>query len=142
MAEQEPAVHFRNSRVQRELDARSASGLSPGQVAARDLERYYRLLELELQAIDLSEGEAMLLCDAFKDALMEPHTLHVLWAEIHDAIRMDGLDRKWNVDSSALVEKLHGLSPAGCTALVDAVERFWLDPNAEGRLQAVGFQPG
>ncbi len=106
--------------------------------AKRDLERYYRLLEMEAQ--EFTEAEASLICDALNGTFFEPHTITLLWANIADAIRYDGLDGKWDVDGAALVERLRNLTPAQTFALADAAERFW---NATGttaeRLRAVGL---
>lgn len=52
-------------------------------------------------------------------------TIGMLWAEIADAVSLDGLDRKWQVDGAALVNKLQAGGMIGQAALVDASERWW-----------------
>lgn len=94
-----------------------------GSVAQRDLERYYHLLRQSLPAF--SEAEASLLVDACNGWLIEPHTARLLWAEVADAISLDGLDRKWDVDGPALVARLRNLTPSEALAACDAIERFW-----------------
>lgn len=133
-------IQFRNQRVAEAADARSRPG-KRNLTAARDLERYYSLLAAELAGIELSEAEASLVCDALNGTLFEPHTIRLLWAEVDDAIRHDGLAEKWGVDGPALVERLRSLTPGQAYALVDAVERFWLDASspASERLRTAGL---
>ncbi len=116
-------------------------GEQAGLVAKRDLERYYHLLDHELRRINLTEGEAMLLCDACNGLIFEPYSIPLLWANVDDAIRLDGLDAKWHVDGPELVAKLRALTRGQAFAVVDAIERFWREPNAEGQMRAVGLSP-
>jgi len=95
------------------------------QVATRDLERYYHALQEALKTVELTEREAILLCDACNGLLVEPHTVQLLWAQVADAIRLDGLDRKWGVDGEALVARLRNYSYWQQLAITDAVERWW-----------------
>ncbi len=124
-----PGVHFRaveplgeelKARVGRRIDSIHA-------VAQRDLERYYTLLRGELRRVNLSEREALLLCDVAN------------WAEVQDAIQHDGLDRKWQVDGQGLVQKLRALTPGQAAAICDALERFWIDHNTPDRIRVVGL---
>lgn len=113
-----------------------------GNIARRDLGRYYALLARELAAVQLTEAEASLLCDAGNGTLFEPSSIPLLWAEVDDAIRGDGLDRKWGVDGPALVAKLRALTPGQHYAVVDAIERFWQPGHVEdlsAQLRAVGL---
>ena len=70
-------------------------------------------------------AEACLIVDSLNGSIMDANTAQVLWAGIADSIRLDGLDKKWDVDGPALVEKLQGLNVLQAMALVDAAERFW-----------------
>lgn len=131
-----PRAQFRASddlqqRCDMPTDARAT------QIAARDLDRYYTLLQRAMPKF--SEPEASLIVDALNGTLSEPHTAHLLWAEIDDAIQLDQLDKKWGVDGPALVQRLRSLSPFEAMAVVDAAERFWLSPNEDGVLRAVGL---
>lgn len=151
---QGPPVQFRSMEVEPQLDLRlSHAAGSPGRVAARDLDRYYALLAAELRRVDLSESEAMLLIDALNGVLHDaPESIPtMLWAGVDDAIRLDGLDATWGVDGAAVVAKLRALTPTQATAVVDAVERWWLIAGAadeagggipaerEARLRVVGL---
>lgn len=117
-------VIFRPGEINDDLTARRGSAPAGG-IARRDLERYYALLRAELGTVDLSEGEASLVCDANNGVFWESMTAHLLWAGVSDAIRLEELDTKWGVDGPALVEKLRALTPAQTLAIIDAGERFW-----------------
>lgn len=120
----------------RELASRG-DGL--GLTARRDIERYYHLLAEELKTVNLTESEAMLIVDTCNGTLFEPHTIRLLWAEIDDAIRLDRLDHKWQVDGPELVAKLRSLTAGQMFAVVDGCERFWADPNQEDQVRKVGL---
>lgn len=127
-------IQFRVGALLPDLEKRVSQGsqaYSVHLVADRDLARYYYALKQELAGVValLSQEEISLILDSCSGTLFESHTVPLLWANIADSIRLDGLDWKWNVEGSALVKKLQGLSYAGGLALVDAVERFWIEPN-------------
>lgn len=91
-------------------------------------------------------NDAMLIMDALNGVLLMKETVHLIWAEISDAIHMDGLDKKHNVDGDALVKRLRdmGQRPFECMALADAVSRAWNASeyhveNLEERLKVVGL---
>lgn len=108
--------------------------------AQRDLERYYALLAAELRTVSLTAAEALLLADALNGTLWEPHTMRLLWANVDDAIRLDGLADKWQVIGAALVAKLRALTSGQTIALVDAIERAWqADGDMRERLVKVGL---
>ncbi len=109
-------------------------------VVRRELERYYAVLRDELTRVRLTEGEASLIVDAMNGSITDHYSYNLLWANISDAISLDGLDAKWQVDGAALVEKLRSLTPGAAMAVSDACERFWQDPNPTGEaLRRVGL---
>lgn len=91
----------------------------------RDLERLYTMYRRAIREIPLSVKEACLITDAMNGTLMDGNTAQLLWASIEDAISLEGLAAKWEVDGPALVEKLRGLNAFQCMALCDTAERFW-----------------
>lgn len=109
----------------------------------RDISRYYALLAGS--APTLGSNEAKLVMDALNGSLMTNESIRLVWAEVDDAIRHDGLDRKWGVQGEELVEYLRSLSLAETFALVDCIERAWLiqsqpdAPDLEETLQQVGL---
>lgn len=129
-----PPVWFRvGEELLPHLQQRARDDSSPALSAAAKtaLERYIAIMEDERRRLDLSEAEWHLIADATNGTIWEPYSIPLLWAEIDDAIKLDGLDKKWAVDGPALVAKLRGLDLAGKVAIIDAVERFWrAAPNA------------
>lgn len=117
------------------LEARAAGSRAPqlDEVARRDLWRYYCQLRFTLERVALTEGEALLIVDVRNGLALTPEVSarQQLWADVADAVELDGLDAKWSVNGAALVAKLRALTDAEALAIVDAAERAW-------RLLAVG----
>lgn len=91
----------------------------------RDRNRYYALLEDELERVELSEPEACLLVDALNGTAMDATSYRSLSLCVSDACHFDGLDAKWDVDRQELEARLRSLTPGQAMAVVDAVEQFW-----------------
>lgn len=139
---QGPPIQFRDRRVEAQLADRTGADLSPGLVAARDLARYYAALGRELAAVELSEAEALLVCDALNGTWLDEGSVHLLWAEVDEAVQGDNLHIKWQIgDELALVRRLRGLTYTQSLAVWDAVERFWRTPDRDARetIRAVGL---
>lgn len=139
----EKQIQFRPGDVLAQLQERAGETFvsSPDLVAKRDLERYYALLELVLPKFSLNES--LLLVDAMNGCMLDIPTIHLLWANIADALE-DGLAEKWHVDGASLVARLRRLSRFECLAVYDAIERAWNDKayrikNMEERVKAVGM---
>ncbi|MDE1904938.1 MAG: hypothetical protein KGH75_00625 [Rhodospirillales bacterium] len=134
-------VSFRATRIEPALRSRCADQTrgAISMVARRDMERYYALLARTCPTFALNE--ACLIMDVMNGCIVTPETMQLLWANVDDAIRLDALDHKWNIDGAALVARLRALPYAECVALVDAVERAWLleDGTPEERVRAVGL---
>lgn len=112
------------------LDTQIASrGENRSGVINRDLERLYTLYSRAIREVSLSADEACLIVDTLNGTLMDANTARLLWANVEDACTLDHLDKKWEVDGPALVEKLQGLNDIQAMALVDAAERFWNSPD-------------
>lgn len=109
------------------------------------LEDYYQFIALSLPKF--SSNEAMLLVDAMNGCIVEPFSAQILWANIADAVEMDGLDAKWDVDGPALVTRLRELgrsNPFACWAIADAIKRAWNSTtyhieNMEEKVRQVGL---
>ena len=101
-------------------------GLSNGAVAARDLDRYYRLIDRTLKGIVFTVAEASAIVDACNGTFWDTHSLFDgLALGMEDAISGDQLDAKWGIDGERLLAKLRALEPVQHLAIVDAIERFW-----------------
>ena len=116
-----------------EIDARAgtrSSGLGRSVVVEEALSRYFTLLALaRLELRDrFSRAELSLMADAANGTMYQAETLRFFPMGVADAIDLDGLDRKWDVNAPLLLTKLRDLSVTQTAALVDAVERFWRDP--------------
>lgn len=92
------------------------------------LERYVALLARSLAEwrSQLSDRECALILDATNGTMFaDTFSLSHLWGEVADAISLDGLDQKWEVDGAGLVDKIKTSGMIGQAALVDASERWW-----------------
>lgn len=130
-----------------QIAERKSEGESDGEVARRDLERYYTVLAHELLRVNLTAEEAALICDALNGYWMHDSTVTIRawWIEIEDAISLNGADAKWGISQPAvLVAKLRALSPGASVAILDAVQRWWARERVDGEtiaesLLAVGL---
>ena len=93
-----------------------------------------------LRRIGLNQAEAALVCEALQGGVSAPQG-DLLWREVEMAMRLDGLEGKYEIDGAGLVQKLRKLGRADAAALGRAVTRFWevrgLPPIQ--RLRAVGL---
>lgn len=99
------------------------------EIVRRDLSRYYGLLaraKQELQPM-FSVDELSLIAEALNGSLLTDERIgHDLLADVSDAVRLNGLAEKWNVNGPALIAKVRELrDDARGYALVDAVEIWW-----------------
>lgn len=95
-------------------------------LANREIRRLYALYADALRSVNLSHAEALALCDVLNGTFMDETTARLLWAEVEDACRMEGLADKWGIDGPALVAKLKAMSLVQCMAIIDAATRAWL----------------
>ena len=142
---EENVIQFRAAdRLMAWLEEHADNGQSVHMAAREAVECYAIVLEQELRRLDLTEPEASLIVDALNGCMTEPHTVGLVWANVADAVSLDHLDRKWDVDGPALVQKVRSMTPCQAAALADAVARFWKDtsmPTGE-RLRQVGLVRG
>ncbi|HAY21369.1 MAG TPA: hypothetical protein DCY27_04225 [Desulfobacterales bacterium] len=114
------SVYIRRN-ILSEFTARGGSSVTIN----RDLTRLYALYRRAIREVPLAEKEACLIVDALNSSLFDANSASVLHTNIEDACRLDGLGKKWEVDCGDLVEKLRGISPFHCMALIDAAECWW-----------------
>jgi hypothetical protein len=122
--EDEVTVHFRGNDGQ-ELYHHVAQRVGPRPIPVvmrRDLLRYYRLLDAALEQAALTRREAELLVDACRLGAK-----HGLILEIVRRIQDEQLDLRHQVDADQLIAKLEQLSDLQRTAVLDAVERYWIE---------------
>ncbi len=113
---------------------------SPHNAARVHLERYFSCLAYALREIRdvFTLAEFQMMSDAANGTLWEVHSVKMMAAQLQDAASFDGLDKKWGVDVGALIHKLKPLTHFQHMALVDALERFWADPNRDTTLEYYG----
>jgi hypothetical protein len=143
-----PQLTFRAGALGPDLDKRVGTSLheTRAAVAQRDLERYYTLLHSgarEVAELQLSDAEASAICDTLNGGLLSAagtaildhgpplELINLVAMELQDADRLNRLGEKWHVDVAQLVTRLRTLTPLGQYALLDAVERFWRDPQRD-----------
>ena len=119
------------------VDERRRDGETRTTRIGQDLTDYYALLDAGLRRarLTLTPAEAALIIDAQNAVLvqLEHWAGQSLAHQVEDAISLDGLADKWQVDGEALVAKLAELGDIACIALVDWAARFWAreDPDLE-----------
>lgn len=138
-------VCFRASaELLRDLDARGAP--SRGRAVREFLDWYLPLVAQERTRLLRQFGSAELhaLLDVTNGWYVTPEAAPLLWAEVEDACRLDGLAGRWEIDGAALVAKLRALSPIQAGVLVDALRQAWRTPDPFATLTAwrAGAGPG
>ncbi len=94
----------------------------------RDLERYYESLRDARARLrnQLSVREISALMDNLNGVwIVHGPDVRLIWANVEDGCRLNGLDRKWKIDGASLVNKLRSFSLVELCAIADAAERFW-----------------
>jgi hypothetical protein len=95
--------------------ARHKEDESLGAVAQRQLEFYQALLARGIQALELSQKEALRILETLNGILITLETTPLLWAGVAQRLG----------DEDPTVRKVRSLSPAGIWALADAAAQFW-----------------
>lgn len=133
-----PTITFRTGGgyLEEQLQARDYAHESHrNEVARRDLTRYYEALERALATVELSEAEASALCDANNGTIWDSWSVSLLWANVADT---PGLGEKWGCDTNALIAKIRDWNHFQAQAVVDAIERFWVQCETS-TVQSVGL---
>lgn len=108
---------------------------------SRAVMRYLSILAYERRELrqQFSAAECGLILDACNGiAFMDSFSVRLFPAGVRDAIEMDGLDRKWQVDGQTLLVKLDATTFPQRMALVDAVQRWWNRGAEPGEPPAYG----
>jgi hypothetical protein len=118
-------IQFRSVELEPHLEARSDGSL--GQVAVRDLGRYYEALNRARPTF--SRDEALAIIEVCNGTLWEPWSIPLLWASVSDA---KGLGERWSIDQAALVDRLRALTYIEILAIIDSAERVWRQGTTTG----------
>ena len=112
-----------------EIDSRADAanrGIARSASVQESLDRYFYLLKEAKKMLKgkLTGNELALIADVCNGTMFQAWSIPHLYSNIEESIE-DGLDKKWDVDGSALVATLEALSNEETFALVDAIELFW-----------------
>ena len=105
-------------------------------LARRAIEQYHRLLDWSLDEIanHLTYSEICLIAD-IPDVIMfhrwEIQPSLSLLMTVLIAMEADDLHIKWKVDELSLREKLRALTNGQAAAVIEALDRWWADPEKE-----------
>lgn len=140
-----PVVEALQARDDHKLQGPGMPGKFNAPALQKDLSRYYGLIERTLRTVSLTEQEACLIADALNGTwafewggLDNVSAKQAMSLELRDAIGLNKLDKKWSVEEGPFAVKISEWTEAQCLAVLDAVERFWMDPQAE-KLREVGL---
>lgn len=114
-----------DDRLKKELELRKNDMESEGQIFKEFSNGFLMICRESLRRLNLTEDEATCLVDCFVGIIREYGYAHLIWANVEDAFKFEGLDQKYNLDYS-FIEKLKSLDVGTCVAVLDAVKRFWL----------------
>ena len=123
---QGPHVQFRNAALEPELRSR---GDAPGQIAARDLTRYYVLLNHargNVHELFADPAEWALMRDALSSAPGIDYQPNLFAVSVADSIQLDHAAERYGVDGTDLLARVQALSPLQTVALLDTIERWWV----------------
>ena len=116
---------IRAPRFLSKLEARSTPALDAAGVAARDLARYYALLERERPGAIVAPDEACLIRDVLPEfrAARRDDPAVTLAAVVEKHARSDDA-RVYEVDVPGLLDRLRGLRRLELLAVIDLAERM------------------
>lgn len=143
-----PVVEALQARDDHKLQGPGKPGKFNANALQKDLSRFYGLMERTLRTIDLTEQEACLIADALNGTwafewggIDNVSAQSAMRIELRDAIGLNKLDKKWDVEEGPFASKVAEWTEAQCLAVLDAVERFWMEPQAEtmDKLREVGL---
>jgi hypothetical protein len=136
MTRQPNPVNFRSATVEPELRARTYPEQSLGQIAARDLTRYYVLLNQALRRVhelfpDQNEWALMYETALGPTSIMRGHGYdvqpHLFVVAIEDMVKLDNAHIRFGIaDADDLLARLRSLTALETIALLDIVERWWI----------------
>lgn len=112
--------------------SRGTDKMNKHRAAKRDLLRYYTMLNETRAALDFDALDASIICVALKGAKIE--AAESAWMAFDAAI-----GPKPSADDSRISKRLRRLNAAESTALVDAVERYWLRHPKDASAQPSGL---
>lgn len=127
--ETSPRVAMRLGDAGPAIDARADREISNetrADAIRRMVERYDWVTDADRPKFTVAEWK--LVCNALNASLFQSAAqLRTIWAVITDTIKIDRLDKKWDVNGASLIKKFRELTPGQLVATIDVVERFWIE---------------
>lgn len=145
--ENKKSIYF-GEALNKALESRVSERIGQNRSAVINMiaDRYNEIIRRSMP--NLTVDEWFLLFDATNGSITwdRADALPGQFIGVADAIEMDGLDKKREVDGRALVEKLKTMSFCQTVAWIDACERFWAFgsrawDSKEEALQELGIRP-
>lgn len=93
------------------------------QVGERDLIRWYAAADKSIRGL-FSENEVLAMLDALATQQIKPDQADEIHRQVAAALHIDHIDARWQIDGSALVNKLAAMPPVLRLAVLDALERI------------------
>jgi hypothetical protein len=98
--------------------------------ATRSVDAYIALRKRILNGLKnrFTQNELMLLIDHQNGTIFSPSlfsTTETMQHSVSDAIILDGLDSKWEIDKQVLFEKISRLSDPEAYFIREEIDRFW-----------------
>jgi hypothetical protein len=118
---------YSNEDLEKALKERVSPSRGVSATITRVCSRYADLVLRELEGVDLSLKEWLLICDACHKWFLDggaPTSYDLLAIEVESNLRRMHLDKKWGVDVEALLQKLRSYRYGQLLAIVDTMERF------------------
>lgn len=126
-----PLSVYRHPEILAALEARATDAdVSASEWVRRIVVRYEEMVRRSRPELD--ERQWNLIRDALNGILiLDQWSPAYVSAEIEDAIALNRLDLKWEVDGPALLARLRALTYPQLVAIVDDAERFWANSTRE-----------
>ena len=111
------------------LQARAKGNIS--RQVYKDLTWFWSILDIGLRtaATVITRNEARLILDVMNGVFVEsfePWINGGFYQEVHDAITLDSLDKKWKINKNLLFKKIKGLDRLEIIAIIDWCFFWWL----------------
>lgn len=125
-------IQFRPGSLTEQVSRRGATdNATASHIAARDLNRYYALLDMALASVHLTETEANLLVDTLQGREINLRLARNLALELEPILTHEALVTVWGAIPLALLAKIRVWSLLQRMAICDAIERWRVLMNGQ-----------
>jgi len=93
----------------------------------------YFLTLTEIGSVGFTDEEIHLMVDVMNGTMIVPQTVgYSLLPNVQDGIALDGLDKKWSVNKTSLLDKLRSLSGFHRAVIEILIHNFWYGADGQG----------